>query len=232
MHLKLLLAMPLLCCAAFSQAPSTPPPVIRIVSTPVETARTHNVYCCGQTTVDVLGLEAETGAPLEWMIEMHPSFASIEGQDQALRNTPTATLGGDTRAMIAMLQAGRSYLPEDAMRALPRSRYILVTIYRIRPEMETEFEALPRVRRAGNPDLFYRVVSGDDSGTYVRFSPVASLRALDDAAAVGPEYSSADVQAKAAAIEYRREHRLFRMDPKRSYVSDAFAAVDPGFWRP
>jgi hypothetical protein len=230
MTLKLLVSLPLVCCAAFSQPPTTPPPVVRIVSASGESVNRNRFYASGRAKVDVLGLDAATGASRTWMIEMHPSFASIEDQDQALQNTPVNILGGDSRAMIAVLRGG--YLPEDAMRGLPKARYVRVTIFRIRPEMEAQFEGLAKLSKMASPNLFYHVVSGDDAGTYIRLSPLASMRALDDAAADSPEYTTAEAQTKAAEIENSREHYLFQVDPWISFVSEAFAAVDRDFWRP
>jgi len=36
---------------------------------------------------------------------------------------------------------------------------------------------------------------------------------------------------KQAEIDIGREHLLFRVDPRLSYVSDDFAAIDQAFWR-
>jgi hypothetical protein len=35
----------------------------------------------------------------------------------------------------------------------------------------------------------------------------------------------------ASETEISREHLLFRVEPRMSYVSSAFADVDPQFWR-
>ncbi len=58
-------------------------------------------------------------------------------------------------------------------------------------------------------------------------SPLATLK-QPDAAVRAP----ADAGAKIAAqIELTRERMLFRMEPRLSFVSDAFAAEDADFWR-
>jgi hypothetical protein len=41
----------------------------------------------------------------------------------------------------------------------------------------------------------------------------------------------AQAAPKAADIELSREHLLFRVEPRLSYVSDDFAAGDQAFWR-
>jgi hypothetical protein len=40
----------------------------------------------------------------------------------------------------------------------------------------------------------------------------------------------AQAAPKAADIELSREHLLFRVEPRLSYVSDDFAAGDQAFW--
>ncbi len=86
--------------------------------------------------------------------------------------------------------------------------------------------------------MAYQVVSGAPSGTYVFVSPLATLKVLDEGIARLPVYAEtmaeagADAGRKLAAeTELTRESRLFRIDPRNSYVSDEFAAADMGFWR-
>jgi hypothetical protein len=237
MNLKLLVSLPLVCCSVFSQGPTVPPPIVRIVSTPGVSGRPGRSLGCPKAAVEILGLAAATGAPQTWTLEMHPTFGSIEDLDQAVNATPLAGLTNDSRAMIAVLQLGWSYRPDDAVRALPKARYIRVTIHRIRPGAEADFGGLARLHKmtsdrfnSGQPDMFYHVVSGDDSGTYIVLSPLASLRVLDEGPADAP--ADAAAEAKAADIENSREHYLFRVDPGLSCVSEGFAAGDPGFWHP
>jgi hypothetical protein len=61
---------------------------------------------------------------------------------------------------------------------------------------------------------------------------------MDDAVASLPLYAEnlAKAEVKAAdkvseKLEMNREHLLFRVEPRISYVSDDFAEADPEFWR-
>jgi hypothetical protein len=88
------------------------------------------------------------------------------------------------------------------------------------------------------PVIAYQVISGAPSGTYIFVSPLATLKTLDDGIARLPVYAEtmaeagADAGRKLAAeTELTRESRLFRLDPRISYVSDEFASADAGFWR-
>jgi hypothetical protein len=112
-----------------------------------------------------------------------------------------------------------------------------VTIIRIRPGTDAGLGGLVGLHKAASdavnsdrPDMFYHVVSGDDSGTYIVLSPLASMRVLDEGSAGAAANPGAD--AKAAEIEISREHYLFRVEPRLSYVSTGFANGDPSFWRP
>jgi hypothetical protein len=60
---------------------------------------------------------------------------------------------------------------------------------------------------------------------------------MDEGVADVPAFAAgvADERAKTAPkqaeLEIAREHMLFRVEPRLSYVSDDFAASDGGFWR-
>jgi len=72
---------------------------------------------------------------------------------------------------------------------------------------------------------------------YLVLAPLASLKIMDDGMAALPVYAepiaAAEAKAgkKASAVELAREHFLFRIDPRISWVSDDFAAPDQAFWR-
>jgi hypothetical protein len=185
------------------------------------------------------------------LIEAHDSFASIEAVTAALANTRQvqgAALPDSlplSTSTIAVYRAALSYRPDEAAAALPKARYLNVSVYRIRAGADLEFVELMRTRRKGlaaanmdRPVIAYQVVSGAPSGTYIFISPLATLKTLDEGIARLPVYAEtmaeagADAGRKLAAeTEVARESRLFRMDPRISYVSDEFAAGDSEFWR-
>lgn len=237
---KLLLSLSLACGCALAQGAAAPPAVIRIVSGPGRPG-TPRAYAQVQAKVEVVGLMAMTGAAQTWWIELHPTFASIEDLENALSAAGWSGVNGDYRSIIAVLQPGLSYRPEEAVRSLPKARYMRVTIHRIGAGLEAQFGASANTRKAvsesinsDRPDLFYHVVSGDDSGTYIVLSPLESLRVLDEAGAETPTYAAqaADALARNAAVEISRQHILFTVEPRISYVSDGFASGDSGFWHP
>lgn len=236
----------------FLAAAQTPPPLLRILRMPgTDTIISPAHYRSARAQVDVLGVRAATGLPETWNIEMHPTFASIEDLDSALGSVPMPVTSvcvdevlGSARTMIAYYRAGWGYRSEEAVRMLPRARYLHIAIYRMRPGGDDQLEKLMTVRRRkmdavnlDRPDLVYHVVSGGQSGLYIVLAPMVSLRKLDEGVAKLPAYAepiaAAESQAglEAAAAQISLESLLFHIDPAISYVTDEFAAADPTFWR-
>jgi hypothetical protein len=243
-------------CGAFAQGPSEAPPIIQIVCKPGTAPTATRPYAAVGAAVNVLGMAAVTGLPQTWMIEMHPNFGSLEDLDKALRSLDRGRGGNEAgsdgpdellsppRTLTAVLRPALSYHPDQAIRALPKARYLRVTLHHIRPGLEGDFAGSVGLRQMSNdtisldrPDLMYQVISGAPSTTFVVLSPLNTLRTLDDGLPDLPAYAApiADARAKAApkAADYliSREHILFRVERGLSYVSDDFAAGDPEFWR-
>jgi hypothetical protein len=238
-----------------AQAITDPPPIVQIVRKPGYASAAIRPYADAHAAVNVMGLSAVTGLPETWFVETHLSFSSIEELDKALnaigapRAAGTATDGGDdvlapARTMIAVYQPNYSYRPDQAARMLARARYMHITVYRVRGGTESDFASMVSLRRANldstnldRPDIAYQVISGAPSGTYVFFSPIISLRVMDEGVPDTPVYAQgiAEARAKAKAsntpAEIGREHLLFRLEPRLSYVSEEFAAADSSFWR-
>ena len=206
--------------------------------------------------IDVLGMKAITGSSQSWLIESHRSFGSIEAVDKSLIDAPPTSDARDaweeeafspSTRMIGLFRHGLSYRPDEALKLLQSARYFQVSIYRIRPGADFDFAELIRLRKASfdsinldRPELGYQVISGGSSGTYVFLAPLPSLRTLDNGVARMPMYSDGSGHgggARAAGRQIQaeaditREHMFFRVQPRMSHVSDAFAAADPEFWR-
>lgn len=241
-------------CAAAQMA--EPPAILQVVRKVGSSTAPQRHYGNAGAAVNVVGMTSITGLPETWLVEAHDSFDSIETLDKGLTAVapklmadPAEPLQEDVlapaRTLIALYRHYLSYRPEQAIRMFPRARYFHMTVYRIRPGAETDFSELVKLRRLNldsinldRPDVAYQVISGAPSGTYVFLAPLASLRTMDDAVASLPVYAEtlARAEAKTAAkvsalAEISREHLLFRVEPRISYVSDEFAAGDPEFWR-
>jgi len=239
--MKIILLGGILVFSAAAQAPTEPPPILQLIRWPGAVMAPIRPYADAKAAVDALGMVSITGAPEAWQIELHQSFAGIEDLDKA-----AGPAGSSHRTLIAFYRPGWSYRADQAIRMFPRAHYFHVTIYRVRPDAENDLGELVKLRRIGSdsvnldrPDLAYQVISGAPSGTFIFLAPLASLRIMDEGVAETPVYAEAAAAARAKTAskvsadgEISREHLLFRVEPRMSYVSDGFAEADRGFWRP
>ena len=253
--MKTILLGGILAFSAAAQAPTEPPPILQLIRRPGAITAPIRPYADARAAVDALGMVSITGPPEAWQIESHQSFASIEDLDKAVGpvsplTSPSGPLQEDTLALsstlIAFYRPGWSYRADQAIRMFPRAHYFHVTIYRVRPDAENDLGELVKLRRVSSdsvnldrPDLAYQVISGAPSGTFIFLAPLTSLKTMDEGVAETPVYAEATAAARAKTAsrvsadgEISREHMLFRVEPRMSYVSDDFAEADRQFWRP
>jgi hypothetical protein len=246
--MKTILLGGILAFSAAAQAPTEPPPILQLIRRPGAVVAPIRPYADARAAVDALGMVSITGPPEALQIESHQSFASIEDLDKAVG--PIAPAPADPLALsstlIAFYRPGWSYRADQAIRMFPRAHYFHITIYQVRPDAENDLGELVKLRRIGSdsvnldrPDLAYQVISGAPSGTFVFLAPLTSLKTMDEGVAQTPVYAEAAAAARAKTAskvsadgEISREHLLFRVEPRMSYVSDDFAEADRQFWRP
>src|SRR5262245_27042480 len=223
---------------------SDPPPILQIVRKPGTAGASLRPYAGARATVNAIGMRSITGTPETWLVEAHYSFASVEDLDQrlaALAPARTSGEGVDTlqddviapaRTMIALYRPNWSYRPAEAVRMFAKARYFQVSVFRIRPGTESDFGDVLRLRRAtadainlDRPDLAFQVMSGAPAGTFVFLSPIATLRTMDEGVNPVPVYAEGVANARKtdgkqiqAEVEISREHLLFRVEPRISYV--------------
>lgn len=220
---------------SFAQTPAEPPTLVRIIRSPLQPY--SRMYADAHATVTVLGMTSISGPSETWLIELHDSFATIEDLDQAFSTVaPTGSLTpfvpasddvlAPSRTLIALYRPAWSYRPEEALKLLPKGRYFQISIFRNRSGDDAAFAALVNSRAAGldrinldRPDIAYEVVSGAPSGTYLLLAPLSSLRTLDDNLAVR-EVRAEGGKRSGAQYEIGREHLLFRIEPRMSYVPE------------
>jgi hypothetical protein len=250
---RLLAALLGVCTVALAD----PPALIRVIRNISPNAAAIQPYVNAKAAAQVLGLRSVSGLQETWLIEQHDSFTSIEEIDRALnsaqpyRQEIEPLSGYDdvvtaSRMLIGLYRPGLSYRSEEAVKGLPKARYLLVSIYRIRPGTDAGFAELVKLRRAHHdtinldrPEICYQIVSGAPSGTFIFMNPLTSLKPLDDGLARTPAYAETIRDANATAgrkiaseTEIGHESLIFRLDPAISYIADDFAAEDPTFWSP
>jgi hypothetical protein len=190
--MKTLLVASMLAVCAWAQTASEPPLILQLVRKPGIAGAVIRQYANAGAAVNVLGMVAVTGVPETWLVEVHPSFGSIEDLDRGLSALPPVgnsdtDLLAPARTMIALYRPGWSYRSADAIRMLGRARYFELTVYSIRAGTEADFGELVRLRRTGadsinldRPDLAFRVVSGAPGRMFVFLAPLTSLRTIDE----------------------------------------------------
>jgi hypothetical protein len=73
---------------------------------------------------------------------------------------------------------------------------------------------------------------GDAKGQYIKNAAIHVARMPVYAEGLGPGPGGGRAGRQIAAeADATREHLLFRVEPAKSHVSDAFGAADPEFWR-
>jgi hypothetical protein len=202
-----------------------------------------------------IALNAMSGANEAWFVEAHASFADVEKSEKAsdapaLKATMDQAMATDgeylsgMRSLIAVYRKDLSHEPANSPR-MPKTRYMNVITFRFKMGSEQQLAAnlkemvkIYSSAQLQQPALLYQVISGAPGGTYLLFEPIVSLAEWDNYPAMmlalrtagGRKFDA--LQKELTDITVFHEGRLMSIDPKMSYVSKEFAAVDPDFWTP
>ena len=205
--------------------------------------------------VHYLGMDAVAGPTESWFIEAHDSFAGLEKSDRAAEMQPlkgeleqASALDGEylavNRTILAVYRKDLSYRPETAMEWMPKARYVSVGLPRMKPNHEKKLAEAVSVMISADekaeveqPVLVYQAIAGMPGGTYLVVKPVPSLAEWDNYPAVMKKVREAmgeeardKVYDTLGEIVSDSQDLLFQVNPRTSYVSKDFAAVDPAFW--
>jgi hypothetical protein len=202
-----------------------------------------------------LAMTSMTGAPEAWYITAYASHAAIgdamkrEDGDAAL----TAELArlrradADVISGVRIMQArARTDLSYGAYPDLAKQRFFEITLFRVRPGHEQQFEAAGKAysaaaKRAGATSGFrvYEVVAGVPGPTYAIFSSIASYGEFDQMMSDGDKTMKGANTEEGMALQkfmlegvVNVETQRFRLDPVQSYVPKDVRAQDPAFWVP
>ena len=255
-------------CAVFGQAPSGPPKVVRIFRDVLKPGRAAAQEKLGTNLaraaarakypVNYLALNSVSGESEVWLLEAHDSFASIENAHAFVEKTPVlkwfisqyeaqeGELVSSSRRMLAAYRQDLTYRGAQSAQDLPKMRFLSVVMLRLHPARDAEFsESVKAVTAAyetiksDQPLVIYQVVSGAEGPTFLFLTPMASLKAMDDAALRGKalrealgEERAAGVLKTSAEVTASSESLLLALNPRLSYVSKEFASADPDFWIP
>jgi hypothetical protein len=202
-----------------------------------------------------LAYVSTTGRPEAWFVAPSESHKSMG--DSMARENDDAVLSAEVKRLqkvdadvlnnVSVIQArGRKELSMGAFPELAKTRFVEITIFRVRPGHEREFEAAAKAygsaaKRAAPETSFrvYEVIAGIPGPTYFVFSSTQSFAQFDKATEDGmatmkgasdEERSTLEKFSKEGLINV--ETQRFRIDPTMSYVPKEIRASDPAFWMP
>jgi heme-degrading monooxygenase HmoA len=202
-----------------------------------------------------LAYVSTTGRPEAWFVAPSESHKSMG--DSMARENDDAVLSAEVKRLqkvdadvlnnVSVIQArGRKELSMGAFPELAKTRFVEITIFRVRPGHEREFEAAAKAygsaaKRAAPETSFrvYEVIAGIPGPTYFVFSSTQSFAQFDKATEDGmATMKGASDEERSTLEKFSREGLInvetqrFRVDPAMSYVPKEIRASDPAFWMP
>ncbi len=211
-------------------------------------------YAHAKDPYTYIALASMTGPDEVWFVSPFESHAAM-ADSQKREDEPglAASLARLSKADAEHISGSQSILA-DARKDLSygaypetaKQRFYDITIFRVRPGHEREFEEAARAYGAATkraaPNTSYRVyevMAGMPSPTFLVFSSVTSYADYDKDMADGEAISKAmneqernTMQKFSAEGLINSETTRFRLDPTMSYVPNETRASDPAFWMP
>lgn len=203
-----------------------------------------------------VALNSMSGKSRALFLTQYPTFAEWEKDNKILDKTPS--LGADLeRAGIAdgdlldsldsvvfTYDADLSYHPHAD---ISHARYMELTVFHVRAGHTKDWMDLSKMYQDAigkiNPSAhwaMFDLVYGGEGGTYVAIAARSSMSELDDGMAAGkklmdalggPEAMEKFDKLYGDCVDSMRSE-LFSINPKQSYVDEAFIKADPDFWKP
>ena len=202
-----------------------------------------------------LAYVSTTGRNEAWYVTPYESHQAMG--DSMKRDSDDAALAAELRRLqradadvlnnVTIIQAmARKDLSVGAFPDIAKTRFVEITIFRVRPGHEREFEEAAKAygaaaKRSAPTASFriYQVMAGVPGPTFLVFSSTQSFgdfdRAMQDDMAImkgaSPDELKTLEKVSAEAL-VNVENQRFRIDPVMSYVPKETRAADPAFWMP
>jgi hypothetical protein len=143
---------------------------------------------------------------------------------------------------VCTFNAELSYNPKAD---LSHARFMEVSLYHVRPGHDREFHEVVKMVIAGYQKAgtgahwaVFDMNYGRPGGDYLVLSSKHSLAEIDTGFAEGKKFQGAmgedgmkKLDELAAASIETSDHELFSVNPRQSYVDDAWINADPDFWK-
>jgi len=199
-----------------------------------------------------LAMTSMTGQPEAWYIipsASHAAYAETMRRDATMSEELDRLSRADAEVLDGFRRIQAVARPDLSMGAYPdlsKQRFWEISIVRVRPGHEQEFDAAAKAygtaaqRSAPNSQFrIYSVIAGMLTPTYIIFSSVVNYGDFDQMFADGMKtMQNANAAEQAALQKFSTDGTLswetnrFRLDPKQSYVSREVRASDAAFWGP
>jgi hypothetical protein len=202
-----------------------------------------------------LAYVSTTGRGEAWYITPFDSHKAMG--DSMKRESDDAVLAAELKrlqradadvlnSLTIMQVMARKDLSLGAFPDISKTRFVEITIFRVRPGHERGFEeaakAYGSAAKRSAPDTSYRVyqvMAGIPGPTYLVFSSTQSFAEFDRAAQQDTDIMKRMSQEERNTLEkfsaeglVNTETQRFRVDPAMSYVPKEIRASDPAFWLP
>ncbi len=201
-----------------------------------------------------IALVSLTGPNEAWFVTPFDSQAAI-GDSMKREDTPALATSlerlsrsdaEDVNRVSGILARARKDLSHGPYPDSAKQRFYSVTVFRVKPGKEAEFEAAAKAfgsatERAGVSHNYrvYQVVAGLPSPTYLIFASCTDYGAFDQYMADSDSIMKAATSDEQASLMKFSEDGLlgtettrFRLDPVMSYVPQSVRMEDPAFWMP
>jgi hypothetical protein len=201
-----------------------------------------------------LAMTSMSGSNEAWYLIGYPSWDAME-KDNEMSDANTALTAelqklsaGDGQYLAGSRSVIAEYVPELSYRPkvdLSKMHYMEVRTFRARPGHDADFvkaaamfvDAFTKAN-IDAPWAIYHVITGMPAPTYLVIWPMRSLSRFDRAGAnykawsekMGPDGMAAMNKMTSDGTAFS-DDQIFSFSPPMSYVSKAFKAGDPGFWK-
>jgi hypothetical protein len=203
-----------------------------------------------------IAMDSLTGVNRTLFVTAYDSFADwekdLQGQDKN-----AALSAAESRAwivdgdLLSSADQGAFALREDLSAGPPveiaNMRYFDITMYKIKPGHEKEWDELVKIYKDGYtkaaPDVpwatYESMYGADNGGMFLVIVPMKSIADIDKSFGDAKKFEGSigesgvrRVHELTAACVASTQDNLFHFNPKMSYPGDHLKTVDPDFWVP